>query len=153
MIKLIAQNKKARFNYQIQETLVAGIVLTGGEVKSLRMGRANINESYVSPENGEIFLINSHILEYAPAAKGFVKQTPTRPRKLLLTSQEIKKWTGAVAKKGQTIIPLELFFNHKGLAKIKIALAMGKNLVDKRETIKQRDWNREKQRVLKNYNH
>lgn len=148
----IAQNKKARFHYSVLETLTAGLVLTGGEVKSLRQGRANIAESYADVKNGEVFLINAHILEYAGANKGFVPQSPTRPRKLLLTAHEIRKWTGAVAKKGQTIVPLELFFDTHGRAKIKLALAVGKNNADKRAAIKEREWNMEKQRVLKAYN-
>ena len=148
----IAQNKKARFHYEILETLEAGIILTGGEVKSLRAGRVSIGESYISAENQSLFLINANIAQYSPTNRGFVQHNDTRPRELLLHRKELNKWIGAIAKKGQTAVPLELYFNQKGLAKIKIALCVGKNMADKREAIKKRDWNREKQRILAYYN-
>lgn len=149
---MVAQNKKARFNYLIQETFTAGLVLTGGEVKSLRLGRANIAESYASMEDGELFLVNAHIVPYEFVGKSFVKTSPNRPRKLLLTKKELHKIGGAIAKKGQTAVPMELFFDTHGHAKIKLALAIGKNLADKRAAIKEREWNIEKRRVLSAYN-
>lgn len=150
---LVANNKKARFNYEILETYEAGIVLTGGEVKSLRLGHASINESYADMENRELFLINAHIAEYKGAKGGFVQENATRPRKLLLHERELNKLIAAVEQKGKTIVPLELYFNSRGVAKVKIALAVGKNMADKREDIKKRDWNREKQRIMAHYNH
>lgn len=149
---IVASNRKARYNYEILETFEAGIVLTGGEVKSLRAGHATINESYASCENRELFLINAHITEYSGSKGGFVKEIASRPRKLLLHEKELNKILSAIEKKGKTIIPLELYFNNRGVAKVRIALAIGKNLVDKREEIKKRDWNREKQRILIHYN-
>lgn len=146
---LIATNKKARFNYVIQETFEAGMILTGGEVKSLRAGRATINESYASVEkDGAVYLINAHIAEYAGSKGGFVFQTATRPRKLLLRAKEINKIRGAIEQKGKTLIPLELYFNARGIAKVKIAIATGKNHADKREDIKKREWNIIKRRIL-----
>lgn len=149
----VATNRKARFNYEIQDTYEAGIMLTGGEVKSLRAGHATINESYASVEkDGAIYLINAHILEYKQAQGGFIQQSATRPRKLLLHEKEINKIRGAIEQKGKTIVPLEIYFNARGVAKVKIALAVGKNLVDKREDIKKREWNINKRRILANYN-
>ncbi len=148
----VATNRKARFNYAILETVEAGIILTGGEVKSLRAGHATINESYASFEGKGLFLINAHIMEYAAAKDGFVKQVAARPRQLLLHQKELKRMKEAVAQKGKTIVPLELFFNARGLAKVKLAIATGKNLVDKRQDIKKRDWNLEKRRILAHYN-
>ena len=143
----VAKNRKAGFNYTIQETVEAGIILTGAEVKSLRLGRASINEAYASAQEGELFLINASILEYGSI--GYVKHTAARPRKLLLHKKELKRLIGAVARKGYTLIPLELYFNARGKAKVKIGLGVGKNTVDRREDIKKRDWDREKRRLLK----
>lgn len=148
----VATNRKARFNYEILETFEAGIVLTGGEVKSLRAGHATINESYASIEQGELYLVNAHIMEYGAAKGGFVKQIAARPRKLLIHRKELNKIMGAIEQKGKTLVPLELYFNQRGKAKVRVALAIGKNLVDKREDIKKRDWNRDKQRILAHYN-
>lgn len=148
----IATNRKARFNYAILETYEAGIILTGGEVKSLRAGHATINESYASFEGNGLYLINAHIMEYGAAKGGFVKQVASRPRQLLLRKKELKKIKDEVAKKGKTVVPLELYFNARGMAKVKIAVAAGKSLVDKREAIKKRDWNIEKRRILAHYN-
>lgn len=149
----VATNRKARFNYEIQETYEAGIMLTGGEVKSLRAGHATIHESYASYEkDGAFYLINAHITEYDGAKGGFVPQTATRPRKLLLHTKEINKLKGAIEQKGKTVIPLELYFNARGVAKVKLAVAVGKNLVDKRETIKKREWDIAKRRILTQYN-
>lgn len=148
----VANNKKARFNYIVLETFEAGIMLTGGEVKSLRAGRATISESYASVDNGELFLVNAHILEDKATKGGFVQHVAGRPRKLLLKRKELNRLMGEVAKKGKTLVPLEIYFNDRGIAKVRIGLAQGKNMADKRETIKERDWNRDKQRILAHYN-
>jgi SsrA-binding protein len=145
--KVIAANRKARFNYEIGEAMEAGIALTGTEVKSLRETRANIAESYVSPENGEIWLINANIPEYRQASH--FNHEPRRPRKLLLHKRQIGRLMGAVQREGMTIVPLNLYFNDRGRAKVEIALARGKKLHDKRETEKARDWQREKGRLLR----
>jgi SsrA-binding protein len=144
---LIADNRKARFNYEIGDVFEAGIVLTGTEVKSLRAGKAMIAESYASNESGEMFLINSTIPEYLQANR--FNHEPKRPRKLLLKKKEIAKLFHAISREGMTVVPLKLFFNDFGRAKIEIALAKGKKLHDKRETEKARDWNREKGRLLR----
>ncbi len=146
----IARNKKASFNFFLEEKFEAGISLLGSEVKSLREGRVSINESYVSAEDGCLFLVNANIQEYSGSS--FFQHKPTRPRRLLLHKQQLKKLLGAVAKKGYTIVPLSLYFNNKGIAKLEIALATGKKNFDKRETEKTRDWNRDKQRILMNRN-
>ena len=148
----VATNRKARFNYTILETFEAGIILTGGEVKSLRAGHATIGESYASFEKGGLYLINAHILDYAGAKGGFVEQDAARPKQLLLNKKELKQLRDAITRKGKTIVPLELYFNTRGLAKVRIAIAEGKKLVDKRETIKKRDWNIEKRRIMTHYN-
>jgi SsrA-binding protein len=145
--KVIAENRKARHNYSIEDSLEAGIVLTGTEVKSLRAGKANIAESYASPENGEIFLINGHIPEYAQGNR--FNHEPRRPRKLLLKKREIDRLTGEVQRAGLTLVPLKLYFNERGIAKLQLGLAKGKKLADKRETEKKRDWQREKARLLR----
>jgi SsrA-binding protein len=145
--KVVAANRKARFNYEIGEAMEAGIALTGTEVKSLRETRANIAESYVSPENGEIWLINANIPEYRQASH--FNHEPRRPRKLLLHKRQIGRLMGAVQRDGMTIVPLNLYFNDRGRAKVEIALARGKKLHDKRETEKARDWQREKGRLLR----
>lgn len=146
---LIAVNRRARFDYEIEDTFEAGIQLVGTEVKSLREGKANIAESYVSPERGEIWLINADIPPYAHGNR--FNHEPRRPRKLLLHKKEMNKLAGSVQREGRTIVPLRLFFNERGLVKLQIGLAKGKKTVDKRETKKERDWNRAKQRILKNY--
>ena len=143
----IAKNRKAHFNYAVHETLTGGIVLTGAEAKALRQGKVSINEAYAMPENNEIYLLNATITEYQSAR--YVKQVSNRPRKLLFRRREINKLAGMVNRKGFTLVPLSLFFNEKGLAKVELALATGKNAVDKREDIKKRDWDREKHRLLK----
>ncbi len=147
----VATNRKAHFHYTILDTYEAGLILTGGEVKSLRMGHASIGESYVSPDHGELVLVNARIEEYS-ASRGFVEEKATRPRKLLLHQKELSKLLREVAQKGKTIVPLDLYFNARGIAKLKIALAQGKTYADKRETIKQRDWQRDKQRIMAHYN-
>ena len=146
--KRIAENRKARFEYRIEDTYEAGIQLTGTEVKSLRIGQANIAESYASAEQGGLFLINAYIPEYK-AAGAFFQHNPRRPRRLLLHKKEIHKLAVAVERQGMTVIPLELYFNARGIAKLKLALAQGKKLHDKRETEKKRDWNREKARLMR----
>jgi len=143
----IADNRKARHEYHVEETFEAGIVLTGTEVKALREGRASIHESYASPEDGAIYLINAHIPEYAPAQR--FNHEPRRRRKLLLKQREINKLTGSVQREGRTIVPLRMYFNSRGLAKLEIALATGKKLHDKRQTAKDRDWQRQKARLMR----
>jgi SsrA-binding protein len=145
--KLVAENRKARFNYDIEEKLEAGIQLTGSEVKSLRAGRANIAESYASEEGGELYLINAHIAEYAQAARD--GHAPTRPRKLLLHKREIEKLLAAIQRQGMTLVPLKLYFNARGIAKIELGLARGKKMHDKRDTEKKRDWERQKGRLMR----
>ena len=145
--KIVADNRKARYNFAIGETFEAGIQLVGTEVKSLRDRKANIAESYVSPENDAIWLINSNIPEYLQANR--FNHEPTRPRKLLLHRKQMEKLAAGVQREGMTIVPLRLYFNERGMAKIEIALAKGKQIQDKRETEKARDWNREKARVLR----
>ena len=145
--RVAAQNRKARHNYQIEDSLEAGLVLLGSEVKALREGRANIAESYAKPENGEIWLINAHIPEYSQA--GQFNHEPRRPRKLLLKKREASKLIGATDRDGMTLIPLKLYFNARGIAKLEIGLGKGKHYYDKRETQKKRDWNRQKARLMR----
>jgi SsrA-binding protein len=146
--KRIAENRKARFEYAIGDTYEAGIQLTGTEVKSLRVGQANIAESYASAEQGGIFLINAYIPEYK-AAGDFFQHEPRRPRRLLLHKNEIHKLAVAVERQGMTMVPLELYFNEKGRAKLRIALATGKKLHDKRADEAKRDWQRQKARLMR----
>jgi SsrA-binding protein len=145
--KIIAENRKARFNYEIGEVVEAGIALTGTEVKSLRQGKATIAESYADAKNGEIWLVNANIPEYLQASR--FNHAPKRPRKLLLHRRQIDKLAAAVEREGMTIIPLKMFFNAKGRAKVEIALGRGKKLHDKRETEKKRSWEREKGRLMR----
>jgi SsrA-binding protein len=145
--KVVAENRKARYSYHIGETFEAGIQLAGTEVKSLRQSKANIAESYVSPERGEVWLINSNIPEYLQANR--FNHEPRRPRKLLLHKRQVDKLVGAVQREGMTIVPLRLYFNERGRAKLEIALAKGKQAHDKRETEKARDWQREKGRLMR----
>src|SRR6202051_3748376 len=146
-LRVVADNRKARFNYFIDETMEAGLALTGTEVKSLRQGKATIAESYADARGGEIWLINSNIPEYLQA--GRFNHAPKRPRKLLLHKRQISKLIGAVEREGMTLVPLKLYFNEKGRAKVELALAKGKKLHDKRESEKKRDWAREKGRLLR----
>ncbi len=145
--KLIAENRRARFDYMIEDTLEVGIQLVGSEVKSLRQGRANIAESYASTERGELWLINATIPIYAPAARFNHEQT--RPRKLLVRAKELSKLRAAVEREGRTLAPLQLYFNDRGIAKLKLALAKGKKAHDKREASKDRDWKRQQGRLLR----
>src|SRR4029077_5605922 len=139
-LRVVAHNRKARFNYFIDETLEAGVALTGTEVKSLRQGKATIGESYADTRGGEIWLINSNIPEYVQASR--FNHAPKRPRKLLLHRGQIDKLASGVERDGMTIVPLKMYFNDKGRAKIEISLARGKKLHDKRETEKKRTWDR-----------
>ena len=146
----IAENRKARYNYEIKEKIQAGIILTGTEVKSLRLGKASISESYASETNGKLFLINSNIPMYE-AANNF-NHEPTRQRELLVSKKERNKLLGLIKKERVTLVPLSLYFNNKGFAKLDIGIAKGKKKEDKRESIKLRDWNRQKSRILKENN-
>jgi SsrA-binding protein len=145
--KAIAENRKARYNYAVEDTFEAGLVLSGTEVKSLRNGKANIAESYASYEDGEMWLINSHIPEYVQANR--FNHEPRRRRKLLLSKREIGKLSQSIARDGMTLVPLKLYFNDKGRAKLLVGLAKGKKIHDKRQSEKMRDWNREKSRLLR----
>lgn len=144
---LVAENRKARHEYFITDSWEAGVALLGSEVKSLRVGQSNITESYASVEDGGIWLINSYIAEYKGAA--LFQHEPRRKRRLLLRASEIHKLKLAIERKGMTIVPLEMYFNAKGRAKIKIGLAEGKKLHDKREDAAKRDWNRQKARLMR----
>ena len=146
-LRVVADNRKARFNYEIGEVFEAGVALTGSEVKSLRQGKATIAESYADARAGEIWLVNANIPEYLQA--GRFNHLPKRPRRLLLHRNQINKLMGAVEREGMTLVPLKLYFNEKGRAKIELALARGKKLYDKRETEKKRSWDRERGRLLR----
>jgi SsrA-binding protein len=146
-LRVVADNRKARFNYFIDDTMEAGLALTGTEVKSLRSGKATIAESYADSRDGEIWLINSNIPEYLKANR--FNHVPKRPRKLLLHRRQINKLMGAVEREGMTLVPLKLYFNEKGRAKVELALARGKKLYDKRDTEKKRSWDRERGRLLR----
>ncbi len=146
-IKVVAENRKARFNYAIEDTVEAGIVLTGTEVKSIRGGKTTIAESYADAKGGEIWLVNANIPEYLQANR--FNHEPKRLRKLLLHKKEINKLVGAIEREGMTLIPLKMYFNERGRIKLQIGLAKGKKLHDKRDTEKKRDWEREKGRLLR----
>ena len=143
---VVAQNRKARHNYFIEETFEAGLSLTGTEVKSLRGGRSTIAESYVTAVEGEAWLVNATIPEYSGGNRN--NHEPRRPRKLLLHRAQVNKLIGAIQRQGRTVVPLQVYFNEKGRAKLEIALAMGKKAHDKRATIKERDWQRQRSRLL-----
>ena len=143
----VAENRRARYDYEILDTLEAGIMLTGTEVKSLRTGKAQIAESYASPERGELWLINATIPEYLQANR--FNHLEKRPRKLLVSRRDLGRFTEAVNRAGNTIVPLKLYFNERGIAKLLIGLAKGKKSFDKRETEKNRDWKREQGRIMK----
>lgn len=145
--KLIAENRRARFDYIIDEVVEAGIMLVGTEVKSLREGQANIAESYAAIENQELFLINATIPIYAPASQ--FNHLPTRPRKLLVKQNEINKLWNLTQRKGRTLIPLKMYFDANGRVKIQIGTATGKDNKDKRESVKKRDWQRDKARLMR----
>ena len=145
--KVVSENRRARYNYEIGDVYEAGLVLTGTEVKSLRSGKATIAESYASAEKGELFLINATIPEYGHGNR--FNHEPKRARKILLKAREIARLTQGVEREGMTLVPLRVYFNEKGRAKLTLAIGRGKKLHDKRATEKERDWNREKSRVLR----
>ena len=145
--KVVAENRRARFDYFVDDRVEAGIALTGTEVKSLRHGEGSIAESYATVDGEEVWLINSHIPEYSHGNR--LNHQPRRARKLLLKGREISKLQGAVARQGLTLVPLSLYFNSRGRAKVELALARGKKVHDKRDTVKERDWKREQARLLR----
>ncbi len=145
--KVVAENRKARFNYHIEETLEAGLALSGTEVKSLRFGEGSIAESYAEVRDGEVWLVNANIPEFSHGNR--FNHEPKRPRKLLLHTREIDKLFGAVERKGMTLVPLSIYFNDRGIAKVDLGIARGKRKYDKRETQKKRDWDRQKARLLR----
>lgn len=145
--KVVADNRKARRNYEIEETFEAGLVLQGTEVKSLRTGKVNISDAYASEEGGELFLYNAHIPEYLQANR--FNHSPRRPRKLLLNRKEIHKLIVGIQREGMTVVPLKLYFNDRGIAKLELALAKGRKLHDKRQVERKRDWERQKARLMR----
>jgi SsrA-binding protein len=145
--KVVAENRKARFDYFIEDTLEAGLALTGTEVKSLRQGRADIGEAYAVGRDAEMFLVNAHIAEYSGGNRQ--NHAPKRERKLLLHKREIDRLNGAVNRSGYTVVPLKLYFNERGYAKILLGIARGKRQHDKRRTIKEREWKREQGRLVR----
>jgi SsrA-binding protein len=147
--KVVAENRRARYEYHIEDVFEAGIVLTGTEVKSLRFGEGSIAESYAEVKGGEVWLVNSNVPEFSHGNR--FNHVPKRPRKLLLKEREIAKFHGAVERKGMTLVPLSIYFNGRGRAKVELALAKGKNNADKRATIKDRDWKRDQQRILREH--
>ena len=145
--KVVAENRRARFEYFIEDRYEAGICLTGTEVKSLRFGEGSIAESYAEVKNGEVWLVNSNVPEFSHGNRN--NHVPKRPRKLLLKERQIAKFHGAVERKGMTLVPLSIYFNSRGRAKVELALAKGKNAADKRGVMKERDWKRDKARIMK----
>jgi SsrA-binding protein len=145
--KIVAENRRARFDYFIEETFEAGIALSGTEVKSLRFGEGSITESYAEVRGNECWLINANVPEFSHGNR--FNHEPKRPRKLLLHGREIEKFVGAVERKGMTLVPLSVYFNARGRAKVELALAKGKHTHDKRQTIKERDWQRDRARLLR----
>jgi len=146
-VKTVAENRRARFEYFLEDFFEAGIALTGTEVKSLRFGEGSIAESYAEVKGDEVWLVNANVPEFSHGNR--FNHEPKRPRKLLLHQREIDKMRNAVAREGMTLIPLSVYFNGRGRAKVELALAKGKKLHDKRETIKDRDWKRDQQRLLR----
>ena len=145
--KLVVQNRKARYNYFIEDRIEAGLVLTGTEVKSLRQGRGSIVEAYGDDKNGELYLLNAQIPVYEAANR--FNHEPKRPRKLLLHRRELDRLIGMIRREGYTLVPLSLYFTPRGIAKIELGLARGKRKADKRETAKARDWQRDKARLMR----
>ncbi len=145
--KVVAENRRARFDYFVDDRFEAGIALTGTEVKALRQGEGSIAESYATVDGDEIWLINSHIPEYSHGNR--LNHEPRRKRKLLLKGREIAKLHGAVTRQGLTLVPLSIYFNSRGKAKVELALARGKKVHDKRDTVKERDWKREQARLMR----
>lgn len=146
--KLVAQNRRARFDYFIEDTVEAGIMLVGTEVKSLRSGKASIMESYAGDQNGELFLVNAYIPEYGQAGQFFQHETK-RPRKLLVRKRELARMLTAIQREGMTLIPMSIYFNDRGKAKVELGIAKGKKKGDKREAEKERDWQRDKARLMR----
>ncbi len=147
--KTVAENRKARFDYHIEDKFEAGIALTGTEVKSLRFGEGSIAESFAEIRGGECWLVNANVPEFSHGNR--FNHTPKRPRKLLLHEREISRLQGAVERKGMTLVPLSIYFNSRGRAKVELALAKGKNAADKRQTIKDRDWKRDQARIMRDH--
>ncbi len=147
--KTVAENRRARFDYYIDDVFEAGIMLTGTEVKSLRFGEGSIAESYAELRGGEVWLVNSNVPEFSHGNRH--NHVPKRPRKLLLHEREIDRLQGAVERKGMTLVPLSIYFNSRGRAKVELALAKGKNAADKRQTVKERDWKREQARIMRDH--
>lgn len=147
--KIVAENRRARFEYAIDDVFEAGIALTGTEVKSLRFGQGSIAESYAEVKDGQVWLVNANVPEFSHGNR--FNHEPRRPRKLLLHEREIARFTGAVERKGMTLVPLSIYFNGRGRAKVELALAKGKNAADKRATIKERDWKRDQARIMRDY--
>lgn len=147
--KMVAENRKARHEYSFDDIFEAGIQLTGTEVKSLRFGQGNIAESYAEIRSGEAWLVNAHIPEFSHGNRH--NHEPRRPRKLLMHQREINRLAGAIQRKGMTLVPLKLYFNTRGRVKVELAIAKGKQLHDKRQDIKERDWSRQKARLMKDY--
>jgi len=147
--KTVAENRRARYDYFIEDVFEAGIALTGTEVKSLRFGEGSIAESYAEIRNNEAWLVNSNVPEFSHGNR--YNHEPKRPRKLLLKERELAKLHGAVERKGMTLVPLSIYFNSRGRAKVELALAKGKNTADKRNTIKDRDWKREQARIMRDH--
>ena len=145
--KIAARNRKARYNYFIESTLEAGLVLLGTEVKSLRKGRSSIEESYATEKDGEIYLLNSYIPEYEAGALD--RHEARRPRKLLLHKSEVKRLASGVNREGMTLVPLSLYFNSRGIAKVELGIAKGKRKYEKRASTKEREWKREQNRLLR----
>ncbi len=146
--RVAAQNRKARHNYEIEDTLEAGIMLVGSEVKSLRKGRASIAESFAVERDGELWLVNAHIPEYEGANRR--NHLPMRARKLLVHRRQRDRLMGAISREGMTLVPLSVYFNDRGIVKVQLGLGRGKSKIDKREDIKRREWNRDRARVLRN---
>ena len=145
--KLVVQNRKARYNYFIEDRIEAGLVLQGSEVKSLRQGRGSIVEAYAEDQGGELYLVNAQIPVYEAANR--FNHTPKRPRKLLLHRRELNRLIGLIRREGYTLVPLSLYFTARGIAKVELGLARGKRKIDKRETEKKRDWQRDKARLMR----
>ena len=147
--KTVAENRRAKFDYHIEDRIEAGIALTGTEVKSLRFGQGSIVESYAEVRGDEAWLVNSNVPEFSHGNR--YNHEPKRPRKLLLHRREVDRLRGAIERKGMTLVPLSIYFNSRGRAKVELAIAKGKNAADKRQTIKERDWKREQSRIMRDH--
>ena len=149
---IVAQNRKARHDYYIEDTIEAGLMLMGSEVKSLRLGTSSIQESYAQDKDGELYLLNAYIPEYKASAQHTGHQDPRRPRKLLMHRREIDRLMQSIARGGYTVVPLSFYFNDRGIAKVELGLGKGKNKGDKRQSNKDRDWQRDKARMMSHKN-